>query len=181
MIAALDGKPVADAKGGIAHYTARVAATLRRRAEDLRALNTTIEELGARIHKGGAATTLSPVDAIRYLPPEQVAQHLDGWIRSQIGLAQERARVAEANQESLRMAIGRLALADSTPPTIRAQLAQLAGISPRTVGEVSEPAAPTSPTSVPADQSSTDVACAPGEMRANGEPDNAPSLKDLFE
>lgn len=56
------------------HLMGRVLATLRSRGETIQQLNRDIAQMQQQAQQVGRATTLNPIDQVRYLSQEQIAQ-----------------------------------------------------------------------------------------------------------
>ncbi len=106
------------------HLMSRVLATLKSRGETIQQLNRDIAQMQQQSQQVGRATTLNPVDQIRYLSQEQIAQ-IFGKMEQERLAAMERE--AKKSQEVTKAAVAALnktryalltLVEDQTMPTV---------------------------------------------------------------
>lgn len=85
QLASNEGKALRNDPRRLSHFLARVLATMRRHHDEMRQLKGEIERARhAASTPAGQATTLSPMDAVRYLSPEQLQQVFGAVARQQM-------------------------------------------------------------------------------------------------
>jgi hypothetical protein len=109
-VASLDQKQFSRAPTRVAHYTARVALTIRALHAQIRALHNDIQKIQISRASAGAPATLSPTEAVRYLTDEQLVtilgaragEVLTGALQSkEAALATRAVVVARINEAKL--------------------------------------------------------------------------------
>ncbi len=73
-----DPKPFFKNPDRITHYASRVYRTLTAMREQIRSLHSSVQSIQISRAAAGAPSSLSPVDAVRYLTPEQLATAVGG-------------------------------------------------------------------------------------------------------
>ena len=86
-IAAAEPKQFAKDQRKVAHYTVRVAKTLKAYRNQIHQLHRDVQKSQLSSSQVGQASTLSPLDAVRYLTPEQFASVADSAIAAKISSA----------------------------------------------------------------------------------------------
>jgi len=112
------------------HFSYRVMVTLRQHLDIVRQLHARVEAANARVNAPtGLASTLSPLDALRYLTTEQKSSLCEGLVRDQLAAARRDREVAAAELSAarrvtaeLRLTLLRLAGDVSTPNEARSLL-----------------------------------------------------------
>lgn len=85
QLARNEGKALRNDPRKLSHFLARLSATLRRHGDEMRQLKGELERGRAAANQGvGQATTLSPMDAVRYLSPVQLQQVFGTVARQQM-------------------------------------------------------------------------------------------------
>jgi hypothetical protein len=113
-----------------AHYANRVVITLRHNIDMLRQLHTRVEEANVRAAStAGRASTLNPLDAVRYLNADQRADLCQGLARDQYqAAARDRERAsqelaaARRAASSLRLSLLHAEGSSTVPDEMRTQL-----------------------------------------------------------
>jgi hypothetical protein len=111
-IEGVEAKSFAKDEHRFSHYTHRVVVTIERYREQARNMQRHVEEL--RVSKrGGVSSSLSPMDAVKFMSEEQLASVVGGVAREQIESASRQRREAhEVHRASvavfneLKLAIG---------------------------------------------------------------------------
>ena len=92
-----EGKVLRNDPRRMSHFLARVTATIRRHSDESRQLKGELERTRQASSQGvGQATTLSPMDAVRYLSPEQLQQVFGAVARQQMEWLKHQQTEAEA-------------------------------------------------------------------------------------
>jgi hypothetical protein len=112
------------------HYTHRVVVTIQRYREQMRNMQRHIEELRV-VKSSGVSSSLSPMDAVKFISEEQLATVVGGVVREQIEAATRQRREAQevhrrsvAVHNELKLAIGALVDSPQIDPATRAQLSK---------------------------------------------------------
>jgi hypothetical protein len=104
-IASGDPKVFAKNPALFSHYAARVARTIKHMRNQVTSLHRDMQSLQVNRSAAGAPATLSPLEAVRYLTPEQFAQVADDITRSRITAALDAERLS---RETYSEAISRI-------------------------------------------------------------------------
>jgi hypothetical protein len=79
----------------VAHYAGRVYRTLQAHRDQIQSLHRDIQTIQMSRAIQGAAPTMSPVDAVKYLTPDQLADAVDGASGARIRAASATVRQAQ--------------------------------------------------------------------------------------
>lgn len=142
-LAAADPKPFLRDPRKITHLLGRVVATVSTAKAQVQQLHRDVQTLQLNSQRVGAATTMSPRDAVRYLSSQELAQVVSGThkqlLNHVLGLQQEAAalqRQLVAEQGKFRFAVLSVLEDPSLPPEVRARLqAALVQVPPAPVQE----------------------------------------------
>jgi len=97
----------------MSHLLARMTATIARSHEDTRSLRGELERLRTREKQGaGQSTTLSPLDAVRYLSPEQLQQVFGTVAKAQMDWLKVQKTETENTRRKLESVLARLRYVD---------------------------------------------------------------------
>ena len=97
QLARTEGKALRNDPRRLSHFLARVTATIRRHGDEVRQLKGELERMRHASSQGvGQATTLSPLDAVRYLSPEQLQQVFGAVARQQMDWLNQQQAEADA-------------------------------------------------------------------------------------
>lgn len=125
---AAKGKPLRDAKTA-AHYAHRVELTMAGYIEQIQKLFYELSAMTERAkNRAGTASTLSPLDAVRYLTDDQRKAIFDGLMRDQYERRVRAAHDAEAHTAALSALRARVEAALAAATAGRADPDELAGL-----------------------------------------------------
>lgn len=165
-----EGRPVLKDGRKIMHMLRRMRITILSYRQQIRSLNNDIQLMRAQSEKAGAATTLHPRDAVRFLSPEQLAELVEGHLRDQLSVAERAmadARKARSNANAdlakVKFAIASLMEDPSIPADVRNRFEMAMRTMPQT-------------------QNAAPAAVSPAERPAQSAPQSAQAagLEDLF-
>jgi hypothetical protein len=122
----------------LAHLLTRVGNTIFELRRQIYQLHRDVQQMSITRSSAGAATTLSPLDAVKFLTPEQFASVADEMTKSSIAAAEKARREAKADgADALRVVSEVKLLLGSIcddPTTPRAIADRLAGVLARVSG-----------------------------------------------
>lgn len=128
------------------HFLTRVRSTLIAAHEAMAGMRRHIHEQQAHLARVGTATTLNPLDALRYLEDEQkefifdrIARERLKNLRTLVDRAQTDAAVVTQELESVRSVARGLAQMTDLPPHVRAEATRLLASLPRDTHQVHYP------------------------------------------
>ena len=108
-----EGRAVRQDPRKMSHLLARMTATIARSHEDTRSLRGELERLRSREKQGsGQSTTLSPLDAVRYLSPEQLQQVFGTVAKAQMDWLKVQKIETENTRRKLETVLARLRYVD---------------------------------------------------------------------
>lgn len=108
-----EGRAVRQDPRKMSHLLARMTATIARSHEDIRSLRGELERLRTREKQGsGQSTTLSPLDAVRYLSPEQLQQVFGTVAKAQMDWLKVQKTETENTRRKLESVLARLRYVD---------------------------------------------------------------------
>ena len=108
-----EGRAVRQDPRKMSHLLARMSATITRAHEDSRSLRGELERLRSREKQGaGQSTTLSPLDAVRYLSPEQLQQVFGTVAKAQMDWLKVQKIETENTRRKLESVLARLRYVD---------------------------------------------------------------------
>lgn len=108
-----EGRSVRQDPRKMSHLLARMSATIIRAHEDARSLRSELERMRSRDRQGaGQSTTLSPLDAVRYLSPEQLQQVFGTVAKAQMDWLKVQKIEAENTRRRLETVLARLRYID---------------------------------------------------------------------
>jgi hypothetical protein len=115
----------------LAHFLGRVVATIVVHKEQIRSLHSDINALQTASQRVGAATTMAPRDAVRYLSPDELASVVQGTYAQQMNHvlrlraeAESAQRDAVAKRSQLEFALLGLLDDRTIPDDVRSRLRQ---------------------------------------------------------
>lgn len=108
-----EGRAVRQDPRKMSHLLARVSATIVRANEDARSLRSELERMRNREKQGaGQSSTLSPLDAVRYLSPEQLQQVFGTVAKAQMDWLKVQKTETENTRRRLETILARLRYVD---------------------------------------------------------------------
>lgn len=111
MIAAADEFRDRTAVARVEWLLGRMEATIDQYQAQIRQLKTRLSEATISNKKMGAATTLSPRDAVKYLSPAELAAIIDPAAAQAMAQSQEAAQAAQQDRQEIQRRLSALTLA----------------------------------------------------------------------
>ena len=131
-LASSDLRSFAKNPNWIEHFLRRVAKTIDAKNRMITALDKERSKAAIARAQTGAATTLSPLDAVKFLTPEQFASQADAVVRGSIEGAERAKREAKTQSAAatktvndVRLVISQIVDDISVPDAVRRQLRSL--------------------------------------------------------
>lgn len=108
-----EGRAVRQDPRKMSHLLARMSATIVRANEDARSLRSELERMRNREKQGaGQSSTLSPLDAVRYLSPEQLQQVFGTVAKAQMDWLKVQKTETENTRRRIETILARLRYVD---------------------------------------------------------------------
>lgn len=146
-LVAAGGRPLGRDARKILHFLTRVGLTMRAYRQQIQALHRDVTAGHLARERAGQPTTLNPLDAVRYLHPDQLTQVFDGHMREKLVAIERtlgeagRARTA-ANTDINRIKFAVMSLLEdpTLPAAVRERFSQLLARLPEVVAPPVMPA-----------------------------------------
>lgn len=140
------GRPVVRDAGKLVHLLTRVRGTLAEEQQKVAGLQRQIVDMRDKMGRVGQATTLNPLDAVRWLDDEQlelaftrIARERLAMLRSLVDRAEDTRARLEGELAQVRSAAEYMAQRADLPLGVRGEFASLLGTLPRDVPPVTRP------------------------------------------
>ena len=143
---AAGARPVARDAGKVIHLLTRMRTTLESHRATVTGLHRHVGQMNEHLQRVGQATTLNPMDALRYLDDEQRELLFDRIARDRLSMLRHMVEQAESTREHLvteleqvRDAAAAMAQRPDLPSDVRADFTRLLAFLPSEVRPVNRP------------------------------------------